>query len=377
MDNEPKKLKILFSGGVTGGHLYPAIALCEQFQAQLGPDQVTPLFVGTRRGIESRVLPRLGYPLKTIWIRGFQRGFSIRDILINLLAPVRIVVSLLQSYVIIKNFDPDLAIGTGGYAAGPALYVAGRMDIPVFLHEQNVYPGATTRLLRKYARSIYVSYADTGKYLENVVPLGTPLRRSLQFIAQSQARQYFELASDKPTILIFGGSQGARAINQFMQTHMNQFLDAIDGQFIWQTGVSEYENIAADFANDPRLQITDFIHEMGLAYSAADLVICRAGALTLAELCLFGKPSVLIPLPTAAANHQEINARVMEKEGASRVVLQSVLESDSFLKILKELTEDPAKLADMSARAKALAHPDAAQSIVTDILKSIEFHDDE
>ncbi len=376
MDNEKKYLRILFSGGATGGHLYPAIALCEQFQAQLGSDNVKLLFIGTRKGLENRVLPRLGYPLKTIWIKGIQRGFSLRDILINILAPFRIVVSLIHSYFIIKNFDPDLAIGTGGYAAGPALYIAGRMEIPVFLHEQNVFPGATTRLLKKYARRIYVSYADTGKYLENAVPLGTPLRRSLRSIAQGQARQYFELQPEKPTILIFGGSQGSLAINQFMQANMDLFLAELDCQCIWQTGVSEYDSIAESFIDDPRLQITDFIHEMGLAYSAADLVICRAGALTLSELCLFGKPSVLIPLPTAAENHQEINARVMEKEGASQVVLQSSLAVDSFLNILERLIGNPRKLSEMASRARALSHPQAARAIVTDILKSIDSQND-
>jgi len=368
-----KKMKILITGGGTGGHLFPAIALVEELKsraAEIGECEF--LFIGTSRGLESTVLETLGYPLRNIWIRGFQRGLSLRSMLTNLLFPIRLLVSLIQSLTIIKQFKPDFAIGTGGYTAGPPIRIASLMKIPVFMHEQNVMPGATTRMLVKHAKRIYTSFEDTKQYIENSICYGTPLRRSLESVSRHQALNFYELSPNLKTVFIFGGSQGSQALNNYWQTHLENYISKPHCQFIWQTGQRDYEHIKNLFTDNPYVHITPFIHEMGIAYSAADIIVCRAGALSLAELCLYGKPSILIPLPTAASNHQEINARIMEKEGASIVILQNNLDSELLDISLNSLIADENKLSEMAARAKALARPDSAKLIINDILKYLD-----
>ncbi|MBN2602420.1 MAG: undecaprenyldiphospho-muramoylpentapeptide beta-N-acetylglucosaminyltransferase [Candidatus Marinimicrobia bacterium] len=372
MDNVKKQyhLKILVTGGGTGGHLFPAIALMEELKYR--PKEIFTfdfLFIGTEKGLESSVLSNLDYPFRSTWIRGFQRGFTGHDILINLLFPLRLIVSLIQSFILIKRFKPDLAIGTGGYTSGPPLRIATMLKIPIFLHEQNVFPGKTTRMLSKHAKRIYSSFEDTSEYIKDIVCYGTPLRRSLSTVSREQGIQFFELQNNLPTVFIFGGSQGSRAINNYWKTHLDDFILKSKCQFIWQTGQRDFEEIKYLFAENPNVHITPFIHEMGIAYSASDIIISRAGALTLAELCLYGKPSILIPLPTAAGNHQEINARIMEKDEASIVILQKNLESELLEISLQTLLENDSKLAEMSENAKRLARSDSAKLIVDDILK--------
>ncbi len=367
-----RKVKILFAGGGTGGHLYPAVALCEEFINQLGKENVTVLFIGSHYGIEKRIVPKLGYPFQPIWIRGIQRSFTWTAIKVNLLAPFRIITSFLQSYRSIKKFAPDLAIGTGGYASGPAISVAGMIGIPVFLQEQNVYPGVTTRMLAKYAKTIYVSYSDSKKYLENIKALGTPLRISLQQQDLSESLRKFALSNQKQTIFVFGGSQGSRAINDFLLQNIEAIAKATNTQFIWQTGKRDFEEIIKTHGQNPYLKIQPFIDAMDYAYSAADLVICRSGALTLAELCLFSKASILIPLPTAAGNHQEQNARSLEKKNAAVVILQKELSQRTLIEKINTILGNPEIKKNMERAAGENAKPSAATSIVTDIIKTLE-----
>jgi len=371
--NGQRQLKILVTGGGTGGHLFPAIALMEELKCRSNEKFIIDfLFIGTERGIESSVLSNLDYPFRKIWIRGFQRGFSGNDLLVNFLFPIRLIVSLIQSFFLVKRFKPDLAIGTGGYTSGPPLKIAALLKIPVFLHEQNVFPGKTTRMLSKQAKRIYSSFEDTKEYIKNIICFGTPLRRSLTCFSREQGIRFFELSDNLPTVFIFGGSQGSRAINNYWKTHLNDFTAKSKCQFIWQTGHNDYEHIKHLFTENPNIHITPFVHEMGIAYSASDVIISRAGALTLAELCLYAKPSILIPLPTAAGNHQEINARIMEKEAASIVVLQKNLESELLEISLQALMENKSKLTQMSKNAKRLARLDSAKLIVDDILKYMD-----
>ncbi|MCK9245001.1 MAG: undecaprenyldiphospho-muramoylpentapeptide beta-N-acetylglucosaminyltransferase [Candidatus Marinimicrobia bacterium] len=373
--NEPRILKILITGGGTGGHLFPAIALAEELQSrQAQIDKLEILFIGTSRGLEARVLPELGYNFRKIWIRGWQRGWTLRDILVNLLFPIRLLVSLIQSYFIIKNFNPDFAIGTGGYTAGPPLRIAATLKIPIFLHEQNVLPGATTKILASKAKQLYTSFAESKAYLENSVYFGTPLRRSLQMVSREQAAYFFELEPERKTIMIFGGSQGSQALNSYWAENIQNVIEAVECQFIWQTGQRDYELLDNVFSGNPYIHVTPFIHEMGIAYCAADVVISRAGALSLAELCLYGKPSLLVPLPTAAGNHQEANARNMEQAGASILVLQKELTTDLLTKELIELLKDEPRLQSMAEKAKALAKPDSARLIVDNILSFVELN---
>lgn len=370
---EPKTketIRILFTGGGTGGHLYPAIALAEEIQKRSSADRNFEfLFIGSRRGLEARVLPTLNYNLKTIWIRGWQRGWTLRDILINLCFPLRLLVSLWQSWRFIRTFNPHLAIGTGGYVAGPPLRVAAWLKIPIFIHEQNVAPGATTRMVAKHAHRIYSSYPETVQYLPTAVCLGTPLRRSLQQIAKEHALAFFELELGRPTLMIFGGSQGAAAINRYWLDNLEALLQQTRCQVIWQTGQRDFLTIRNHFLDNPLVQITPFIHEMGIAYCAADLIISRSGAISLAEICAYGKPSILIPLPTAAGNHQEINARNLERNGAAVVVLQQELSTNRLSEVVLNLLQEPDRLQSMGEAAQRLAQRDAAIKIVDDIFK--------
>ncbi len=371
--DQAAKFKILICGGGTGGHLYPAIALVEELKSrepELGKIEFT--FIGTRRGLEYKVLRTLGYDLRTIWIRGWQRGWTPRDMLINCLFPLRLIVSFVQSYLIIRQIQPELAIGTGGYTAGPPLRIAAWLGIPYVLHEQNVFPGATTRLLAKHAQRVYTSFSESQAYFEQSVCFGTPLRRSLKHIRQDQAQYYFDLEPGRKTILIFGGSQGSQAINNYWAENIYSLLEKGNCQFIWQTGQRDYETLKTIFDDNPVVHITPFIHEMGIAYCAADLVVSRSGAISLAELCLYGKPAVLIPLPTSAGNHQELNARSMEKNGAAVVVLQSELTGTRLEQAIVEILNDENRLSAMKEAALRLAQPDSARLIIDDIIKIIK-----
>ncbi len=365
-----KKIKILFSGGGTGGHLYPAIALCEEFKSQLG-ENMEELFIGSSYGIESRLVPKLGYNFGKIWIKGFQRDFSFRSIKINLLAPFRIVISFVQSFILINKFKPDIAIGTGGYASGPAIYVAAKLKIPIFLQEQNAFPGVTIRMLSKYSNTIYVSYRESEKYLKNIKFFGTPLRISLKEKPKGKSLDFFKLIPGKRTLFVFGGSQGSRPINNFLYENIEELLEKIDCQFIWQTGPADFDKIYSKYGKNKYLHISPFIYNMDFAYSASDMIISRAGALTLAEICLFGKPSILIPLPTAAGNHQEKNARSLENQQAGIVLLQKNLNIQNISNHINEIFNDKRRMKGMSENARALSKPNAAKEIVNDILKSI------
>jgi len=367
-----EKIKILCCGGATGGHLYPAIALSETFQQKLGPDRTDILFIGSQYGLESKVLPRHGYNFKAIWIRGIQRGWGWRQFKINILTPLRMIFSLIQSYLFIKNFNPRLAIGTGGYSAGPPLYIADKLSIPIFLQEQNVYPGLTNRLLAKKAQKIYTAYEQTQEYLENTDDKGIPLRSSLKKIKQKKALNYFGLDEKKKTIFVFGGSQGSQALNNFLENNIKAIINNFNCQFIWQTGRKHFSAFKDIFKEDKNIHLTPYIDRMDKAYSACDLVLSRAGALTLAEICEFGLPSILVPLPTAAANHQEKNARGLEKQEAAVVLPEKNLNYQKFSRILQRYFTDPEELKKMGVNAKKLSNPNAATDIVNDIISILE-----
>ncbi len=366
-------LRVLCTGGGTGGHLFPAIALIQELRTRFkNPENLEILFVGTGYGLEARLLPDSDIPFESIWIRGFQRGKTFKDFRINLLFPIRLIASLLQARAIIKRFEPDIAIGTGGYTSGPPLYIASRRGIPFFIHEQNVFPGVTTKMLAGRARKVYVSFEETEKYIKNSTFIGTPLRRSLKHVAQAQAQHFFGLNSDLKTVLIFGGSQGSLAMNNTWIEAIRPFLESYRCQFIWQTGQLDYDRIEEIYPDHPCLHLTPFIHDMGVAYCAADLVVSRAGALSLAELCLYGKPSILIPLPTAARNHQEINARHLEQVGAAKVILQSDLNPSGLETAVNEILIDDQKLSRMADSARSLAKSDSAAQIINEIMEFVE-----
>ncbi len=361
MRNRPTN--ILFAAGGTGGHLFPALAIAEEIR-KLEPD-ATFLFAGTKEKIEARVVPQHGFAFAPIWISGLHRGLRPR----NLLFPLKVVVSLLQSFFLIKRFHPSVAVGTGGYVCGPVLFVASRLRIPTVIHESNSYPGITTRMLSGRVAKVFVAFDVTKRWLkrtDNVELVGTPTRDSLDNVPGPEARRFFGIHQSKPTVLVFGGSLGARSFNRAMLKLAVQWSE-LGIQFIWQTGQKEYPDIRNAMEGRVTGWIGPFIDHMEFAYAAADVVVSRSGATTIAELTRVGKPAILVPFPYSAADHQKMNAEALVDAGAAIVIQDEEMEaklSDAVLALLN----DKIKINSMAAAARGLGKPNAGQVIAGKIL---------
>ncbi len=356
MSNGNTIYRFLFAAGGTGGHLYPAVAVADEIK-KLKPESEI-LFIGTKDKIEGRVVPKLGYRFKTIWIKGFARNFSWS----NLLFPLKLFVSLIQSVFISMNFKPKVAIGTGGYVAGPAIWGASVMGAKIILMESNSYPGITTRLLERYADEVHLSFESSKKYLrrQNILKVtGNPVRVDLGTTDKTEAKKYFGLDEHKNTILVLGGSLGASSINEAIVKALNTLIKN-NLQLIWQTGKNYYEQYK--YLNFAPVKIFDFIDDMNKAYSACDLLVARAGATTIAELTVLGLPAILIPSPNVAENHQYHNAKSLADDNAAVLIKDDELDSELQKTILK-LINDSNQLSLLSANAKKLAKPDAAKEI--------------
>lgn len=356
MKNSITPYRFLFAGGGTGGHLYPAIAVADEIK-RLKPESEI-LFVGTKSKIEGRVIPQLGYGFKSIWIKGFSRKFNLS----NILFPIKLVVSILQSIFISFKFKPRVAIGSGGYVAGPAIWGASVMGAKIILMESNSYPGVTTRLLEKYADEVHITFEDSKKYLrhpEKIKLTGNPVRSELGKTNKSDAIKYFGLDENKFTILILGGSLGAQSINDAVANCLED-LEKNNFQIIWQTGKNYYDNYKK--FNFTSVKISDFIDDMNKAYSACDLLVARAGATTIAELSVLGIPSILIPSPHVAENHQYYNAKSLADNGAAVLIKDSELK-DSLKNEILNLAKDKNLLKSLSENAKKIARPNAANEI--------------
>ena len=311
------EIRILFAGGGTGGHVFPAIRIAQHLKETWG---ALCRFIGTKHGLEQIKVPQAGFVLKNIWISGFHRGFDLR----NLYFPLKVIVSLLQSKREIREFQPDLVIGTGGYVSGPVLYQASRMGIPTAIQEQNSYPGITTRLLSDRVDLVFIAYQEALKYLKNIRHyrlVGNPVGDISDKVNRKDACKYFDLDPARSIILVFGGSQGARTINRAIDALLSADLLEYT-QVIWQTGAANFDEIRQKYdRNSIRgLRLYPFIDRMDLAYQTSDFAVCRAGAITLAELAAAGLPAILIPLTTAAGNHQLKNARAVASAGGALVV---------------------------------------------------------
>ncbi len=356
MKNSITPYRFLFAGGGTGGHLYPAIAVADEIK-RLKPESEI-LFVGTKSKIEGRVIPQLGYGFKSIWIKGFSRKFNLS----NILFPIKLVVSILQSIFISFKFKPRVAIGSGGYVAGPAIWGASVMGAKIILMESNSYPGVTTRLLEKYADEVHITFEDSKKYLrhpEKIKLTGNPVRSELGKTNKSDALKYFGLDENKFTILILGGSLGAQSINDAVANCLED-LEKNNFQIIWQTGKNYYDNYKK--FNFTSVKISDFIDDMNKAYSACDLLVARAGATTIAEISVLGIPSILIPSPHVAENHQYYNAKSLADNGAAVLIKDSELK-DSLKNEILNLAKDKNLLKSLSENAKKIARPNAANEI--------------
>lgn len=354
---------ILFAAGGTGGHLFPALAIADEVRKR-EPDAVF-LFAGTKGKIESRVVPQRGLEFAPIWISGFHRGLRLE----NLLFPLKIAVSLVQSLFLIRRFRPDVVVGTGGYVCGPVLFVASIRGIPTVVHESNSYPGVTTRLLASRVTRVFTAFEATNRWLkrtDNVELVGTPTRESLDRASKESANRFFGLEEGKKTVLVFGGSLGASSVNRALMGIVEEFA-SLNTQFIWQTGEHDYPEIQKKAVGKKIGWIGPFIDHMEFAYGAADLVVSRSGATTIAELTRIGKPAILVPFPHSAADHQTLNAKTVAQAGAAVVVMDQEVNSVLGQRI-RELLNDSTMLESMSKASKAMGKPDAGAIIAEKIL---------
>ena len=356
-------LTVLFAAGGTGGHLYPAIAIAEEIKKKEPNTRIA--FVGTKNKIEARVVPQKGFEFYTIWISGFSRTLRMS----NLLFPLKVIVSLVQSFFVIKKLTPAVVIGTGGYVCGPILYVASLLGIPTVVHESNSYPGVTTRMLASRASKVFITFEATKQWLSakaNIELVGNPTRTELSNITREEGAKHFGLAASHKTVFVFGGSLGAASINAVMPKVIDDAAQS-GYQVIWQTG----ENNAAvltKIQHHEHIKVLLYIEKIEYAYAAADIVISRAGATTLAELTRLGKPAILVPYPYAAANHQELNAQTMVKAGAAFIVSDNELH-DKLLGQVKALLFNESLRREMHNKSIALGKPDAGNEIAEKILQ--------
>jgi len=360
------KHRFILSGGGTGGHIYPAIAIANELESRFPDAEI--LFVGASDKMEMQKVPQAGYKIKGLWIAGLQRKLTFQ----NLMFPFKLVSSLWESRKIIKKFKPDVVIGTGGFASGPLLKMANSMNIPTVIQEQNSYPGITNKLLSKKANSICVAYDHLERFFpaDKMILTGNPVRQDLLDIQdkRKEAIEYFNLDPSRKTLLILGGSLGARRINQLIEKELGNF-HSLNIQVIWQCGKFYLEDYKK--YNKHGVQVVAFIERMDLVYAAADIIISRAGASSVSELCVVGKPVIFIPSPNVAEDHQTKNAEAIVKKKGAILLKESQLEED-FSLVFESLIKDQGKQDQLSENIKLLAKPRATDQIVDAIVKLIK-----
>ena len=359
------KLKVIISGGGTGGHIYPAIAVAQTLQKRLN-NQVEFLFVGASNRMEMEKVPKAGYAIEGLWISGLQRSLSAK----NLLFPIKVFSSVVKSLGIINRFKPDLAIGFGGYASGAMMYAATLKGIPTMIHEQNSYAGITNKILKNRVNKIGVAYDKMERFFptNRIVKTGNPVRLDILQSGDKRdaAIQFFGLNQNRKTVLIIGGSLGARTINQSIEKDL-ELLNMAEVNVIWQTGKLFESQKAAHQDAGFSLKVSPFIYEMDLAYAAADIVISRAGALSIAELAIVGKPTILVPSPNVSEDHQTKNALALVEKDAA-LFIKDVDAKEELVPAVLGLLVDTVKQKQLSANIKALAITDAAERIVDELL---------
>ena len=365
MDNE---LRVIISGGGTGGHIFPAVSIANAIRA-LRPDAKI-LFVGALGRMEMQRVPAAGYEIKGLPICGFDR----RNLLRNIKVLYKIIKSQRMAKQIIRDFKPMVAVGVGGYASGPTLNQAAAMGIPCLIQEQNSYAGVTNKLLARKAKRICVAYDDMERFFpaEKIIKTGNPVRQTLldNKITKEEARKTMGLDPSRKTILLVGGSLGARTVNESVMAHLDIIRNS-DIQFIWQTGKYYSDEIARRLSQEeacPNLTVTDFISDMAVAYSAADLVVSRAGASSISEFCLIGKPVILVPSPNVAEDHQTKNAMALVNRQAA-ICIKDAEATDKLIETAITTVNNPDTLASLSENILKLALPNSADIIAQEVIK--------
>lgn len=371
-------MKVIISAAGTGGHINPGIAIANKIKEHEPDSEI--VFFGTTRGLENDLVPRAGYTLKTIEAYGIQPKPTFTNL--------KNIIKTMNSRKVVKQFidefKPDVVIGTGGYICGPVFAAANSKKIPTFLHESNAYPGRAVKMFAKRAEKVFVGFEAAKEKLanaNNVVLTGTPTKITKIDISEERKNKIlkdFKLSSDKPTILVFGGSQGAQRINEAVVDIVKNSMNK-EYQLIWATGPKQYDIIKAqlednniDIENIANTKILPYIYNMEELINICDLNVCRSGAMTITEIAIVEKPAIFIPLPSVGANRQEDNARVLEKLGAARVILNEELNSNILDEYIKKMISDRAYLAEMGKKAKVIAMENVEEKIYNEIKKSLE-----
>jgi len=361
-----RPLKFIISGGGTGGHIFPAIAIANALKARL-PDAEF-LFVGAEGRMEMEKVPAAGYKIEGLWISGLQRRLTLS----NLAFPFKVISSLLKARRILKDFKPDAVIGTGGYASGPMLRVAANAGVVTLIQEQNSYPGITNKLLASKVDRVCVAYENMDRFFpkQKIVMTGNPVRQDILNLDGKKARalEQFNLSNDRLTILVIGGSLGARSINQAVSGIL-KFLSESNVQLIWQTGNAYHPKAIEDITASgvSNVFVAPFISRMDLAYSAADIVVSRAGASSISELCITGKASILVPSPNVAEDHQTKNALALVQKGAAMLIKDQEVSAGLAAALKQLITSEEARI-ELSSKISMLAMPNSADLIAGEVL---------
>jgi len=355
-------MKAIISGGGTGGHIFPAIAVAQELKRNNKDIEI--LFVGAEGKMEMEKVPKAGFDIKGLWISGLQRKLTMK----NLLFPVKLLSSLIKANAIVNKFKPDIVVSFGGYASGPVAQIANWKGIPLVLQEQNSFPGITNKLLASKAQKICVAYKGMEKYFEKekIVFTGNPVRQDISEMDKdinSRAIEHFDLVQNKKTVLVFGGSLGARSLNEAVRQNFEKILGDKDVQLIWQVGKLYYDDYAIpELVDNPNVKILPFIDRMDLAYAAADLVVSRAGALTISELSLVAKAVILVPSPNVAEDHQTKNAMSLFDQNAAMLIKDVDVKEKLGDKVV-ELLNDEELMKKLQENIKKLGKPNAAKEI--------------
>ena len=371
-----KPKKIILCGGGTGGHIFPMLAIAEEFKKRNSNNRI--LFVGSSDRMEMEIVPKYNYPIYGLWISGIKRSSMLLNILFvglpfilkNILIPFKVSYSILKSLYILFRHRPDFVIGFGGYSSGPFLLTSNFLNFKTAIQEQNSYPGLTNKMLSGKVKYIFTAYENlTDSFKKNIVfNYGNPVR-NLNLNSNKNPYEYFGLDSSKKTILVLGGSLGAKSINEGILNNISLIRES-SYQVIWQTGKFYYKNILSKKIKDKKIIIKDFINRMDLAYNASDIIISRAGAIAISELCIISKPLILVPSPNVVDDHQTKNAKAIFEKGGCVLIKDSDAKS-IMLKTAFDLFENQSKMNNMKKSLSKLASPDASQKIVNKIYEII------
>ncbi|MEG6611911.1 undecaprenyldiphospho-muramoylpentapeptide beta-N-acetylglucosaminyltransferase [Pseudoclostridium thermosuccinogenes] len=355
-------MKVLMAGGGTAGHINPGLAIANYLKQKHPDAQIK--FVGTERGLETRLVTREGYELELIKVRGFKRKLSFDTII----AIKELFQGMVEARKIIKRYKPDIVIGTGGYVCGPVLFNAAMMKIPTLIHEQNAYPGVTNKILSRYADAVAISFKESEKYFKSAKKIaltGNPVRDEILHTDKVSARKRLGISSNSRVVVVVGGSRGAQNINNSVVDMLKKYYNSNDFNIIFATGEAQYDRTMESLGKDiaPTVEVVPYIYNAADVYAAADLMVCRAGAITLSELTAMGIPAILIPSPFVTANHQEYNARSLEKNGAAVVILEKELSGNVLYNQIMSLLKNREQLSRMASNSKKMGITNATEKI--------------